>query len=471
MQIPILNGIYTDSAPDFRSSYPRNMMPVPKDQGISKGYLRPADGLVEFGNGPGIDRGAINWNGVMYRVMGTKLVSVTADGVVTTLGDVGGTAQVTMDYGFDRLAIWSGGKLFYWNGAALTQVTNINLGTVIDGVWIAGYYLSTDGTSLIITDLNDPYNVNPLKYGSAESDPDPIKAVNELRNELYAFGRYTIEVFQNIGGSLFPFARIAGAQVPRGIIGTHAYTPFVSTFAFVGSGRNEAPAVYLMLPGDTQKISTREIDQVLQGYTEAQLALTVVEARVDKNHQLLLIHLADQTLVYDAAASAAMGEPVWCSLTTSIVGNGTYRARNLVWCYDKWLAGDPTTSKLCQLVNTLSSHYGLVNGWDFNTQILYIAGNGAIVHELELVCLPGRVTLGADPVIWTSYSLDGQRWSQERSCKAGKQGDTTKRIAWRDQGSMENWRIQRFRGTSDAHLSIARLEAAIEPLFTRPRNG
>ena len=80
MQVPILNGIYSDEAADFRTSYPRNMVPVPKDQGISKGYLRPADGILTFGTGPGIDRGAVNWNGICYRVMGNNLVSVGATG-------------------------------------------------------------------------------------------------------------------------------------------------------------------------------------------------------------------------------------------------------------------------------------------------------------------------------------------------------------------------------------------------------
>jgi hypothetical protein len=35
---------------------------------------------------------------------------------------------------------------------------------------------------------------------------------------------------------------------------------------------------------------------------------------------------------------------------------------------------------------------------------------------------------------------------------------------WFQQGHMRNWRIQRFRGSSDAHISIARLEAQLEPL-------
>lgn len=466
MQIPVLNGIFTDQAPDFRTSYPRNLVPVPKQTGVSNGYLRPADGIVSFAAGPGADRGGINWRGACYRVMGTKLVRVDVGGTATVLGDVGAGGQVTLDYSFDVLGIVSSGDLYYWDGSTLTRVTDPDLGIVVDAKWIAGYWFCTDGTSLIVTELNNRYAVNPLKYGSAESDPDPVVAVGELRNEAYAFGRYTIEVFQNVGGDLFPFQRIEGAQVPRGVIGTHAYDDFLNTFAFVGSGRKEAPAVYLMVPGDTSKLSTREIDQVLLEYSEEQLAAVVVESRVDKGHQHLYIHLPDQTLVFDAAASKVVGEPVWFTLTSSITGRATYRARGLVWCYDKWLAGDPTSGNVGYLVNTTATHYDATTGWDFGTLVLYNDGNGAIVHDIELVALPGRVPLGKDPTVWTSYSLDGQTWSQERGTPAGKQGERLKRIAWRKQGKLEHYRMQRFRGTSDAQLTMARLELQLEPLFT-----
>ena len=102
----------------------------------------------------------------------------------------------------------------------------------------------------------------------------------------------------------------------------------------------------------------------------------------------------------------------------------------------------------------------------FNTLIVYNEGRGAIFHELELVCLTGRAEFGSDPIIWTQYSLDGETWSMELNTriKAGTQGERLKRIVWLQQGSMRNWRIQRFRGSSDAQLSIARLEARLEPL-------
>ncbi len=72
MQLPILNGVFVDSKVNVRTSYPINLVPVPKDSKVSNLYLRPADGLEQLGTGPGINRGGINWNGVCYRVMGTK---------------------------------------------------------------------------------------------------------------------------------------------------------------------------------------------------------------------------------------------------------------------------------------------------------------------------------------------------------------------------------------------------------------
>ena len=468
MQIQILNGIYADNTPELRTAYPVNLVPVPKQSGISNGFLRPGDGLVSNGTGPGIDRGGIEWNGICYRVMGTSLVRVASDGTVTTLGDVGGptTQLVTMDYSFELLAIASGGRLYYWNPVAstLVQVTDPDLGIVLDVVWVDGYFMTTDGTSLIVTELTDPTQVNPLKYGASEIDPDPVVALLKLRNEIYAMNRHTIEVFDNIGGDLFPFERISGAQIQKGAIGTQGCCVYLERIAFLGGGRNEAPGIYVGAAATTQKISTQEIDNLLLNYTEAQLTTVKLEARNDKNHQHLYVHLPDRTVVYDASASEALGEQVWFTLTSTIVGFEKYRARNMVWCYDKWLVGDPQSTTIGYFVQDTGHHWGQQVRWEFGTIITYNEGNGAIFNRLELVSLTGSVAIGTNPQISTSYSLDGKSWSQNRSITVGTTGNTAKRLAWFQQGHMRNWRIQRFQGDSDAHVSFARLEAQIEAL-------
>jgi len=465
MQVPILNGIYTDTAGDFRVEYPRNMVPVILNTGISAGYFRPADGIVSLGTGPGIDRGAIEWEGLLYRVMGTKLVSISSTNVVTVIGDVGGTGQVTFDYSFDYLAIASGGNLFlYRPSTGLQQVTDPDLGTVIDVVWVDGYFMTTDGEFLIVTELNDPFSVNPLKYGSSEADPDPVVALLKVRNEVYALNRHTIEVFDNVGGSLFPFQRVEGAQVQRGTIGTHTCCVFQESIAFIGGGRNEAPAVWLIAGSNAEKISSREVDLLLTEFTEAQLSTVLMEARVDNGYRQLYIHLPNQTLVFDAASTTQAGAPVWFTLSTGLVGPAQYRAKNLVWAYNRWNVGNPASTAFGYLTDTLSSHWGELNGWQFSTIIIYNESRGVIFHELELVALTGNTIFGQDPSIWTSYTEDGLTWSQERVCKAGKTGVRGKRLSWLQQGRMRQWRAQKFRGTSDAQLAVARLEARIEPL-------
>lgn len=463
--IPILSGIYVDTEPQYRTSYPVNFHAVPKDTGISPGFLRPAPGLVAFGTGPGTDRGGINWNDTLYRVMGSKLVSVASDGTVTTIGDVGNdSTPVTFDYSFDRLCVASAGNLYYYDGATLTQVTDPDLGTVLDVAWVDGYFMTTDGEFLVVTELLDPTAVDPIKYGSSEADPDPVKALLKIRNEIYALNRNTIEVFDNIGTDLFPFSRVEGAQIQKGTLGTHTCCVYLEACAFLGSGRNEQPSIYLGFNAKTTKIATHEIDQILEGYTEAQLAATVLEARNEGSHEYLYVHLPDRTLVYDGGASQDIQSPVWVVLTSGTDGFSQYRAKHFVRCYDKWIFGDPTTQALGYLDASVSSHFGAVARWEFATRIVYNESVGVIFRDLELVGLPGYTAFGEDPRISTSYSLDGITWSSERVIDAGQLGQRQKRLKWFQLGFMRQIRMHRFKGTSDAHISFARLEAGLDPM-------
>jgi len=369
-----------------------------------------------------------------------------------------------MDYSFDRLAIASNNNLFYWDGVTLSQVTDPDLGVVLDVVWVDGYFMTTDGEHLIVTELTDPFSVNPLKYGSSEADPDPIVAVLKLRDEIYAVNRYTIELFNDVGGSLFPFSRNSGGQIQRGAVGTHACCVFSEAIAFVGSGRNEAPSVYIGQNGTTSKISTREIDLLLATYSEYHLSVSVLESKVSGNQNQLWFRLPDRTLVFDLAATSAVGEPVWFILTSAMNGFSAYRAKDLVWCYDRWLVGDGTDIGYGYLDTSTSTQWGTAYRWEFGTGIAYNSSMGAIFNRLELVALTGRIALGTDPLITTSYSDDGETWSQDHPIHAGKQGARAKRLVWYRQGKMRNWRVQRFRGDARAFISFARLEVQVEPL-------
>lgn len=360
-------------------------------------------------------------------------------------------------YSNDRLAVASGGDLYYWDGATLTAVTDLDVGTVWDVVWVDGYFMVTDGEFIAVSDLNDPTSFDPTKYASSEVDPDKIVALVKIRNEVHVINRYTIEVFQNVGGSGFPFQRIQGAQTMRGATRTDCACEFNGALAFVGGNREEESAVWLASGGQTAKLSTREIDALLNieslgGYSTA----FKVESRKYDGRNLLYIHIytdltdstKTMTLVYDHETTQAVGQRVWYKLQGN---SGNYPAVNFVYVGGQWYAGG-LGSTVGKMTDSVSTHYSQPVNWEFTTKLVYNEGRDGIVHGLELVgTVDGSGTIG------TSKSYDiGVTWDTPQELS------TDKRLKWFRQGRIENFRNQRFQGDSGVRVNLMRLEANIE---------
>ncbi len=456
--IPIMNGIFVDSDGDFEFSYPINREPVIADSGISKGFLRPAPGVIQIGTGPGADRGGKLWQDVCYRVMGSELVSVASDGTTSSFGTITGSDLSQMDFSFDRLAINADEKLWYLNSGILSQVTDPDLGPVIDMLFDDGYFMTTDGTSLVVTELLDPTAIDPFKYGSAEEYPDPITGLMKTHGEVSALNRYSIENFQNIGGDGFPYQRNDGALIEKGCVGPRAKAYIAQTFAFVGGGINEAVGVYFAGPGTALKVSTEIIDDFLAELTDAELYEMSVESRTDSDEQRLIIHLPTKTLVYYVTASRAAKEPVWSILNSGIMFDDAYLPRNAVRAYGQWMVGD-SAGRLGNLSYSVSTQYGAVAGYQFDTKLLYNDSAWAILGELELIGTPGR-----NSNIFFSCTTDGRTWGLETQILGGTTGQRNTRMTTRPRRRFSNWMGLRFRGADEGTSSFARLEADIEAL-------
>lgn len=462
-QISIISGTGATETADFTDILPVNLEPIGLEQGISHGYLSSAMGSTTVATGPGIDRGGISWNDVHYRVMGTKLVSISQAGAVTVLADVGGSGPVSLDYGFDRLAIRSGTNLYYWDRTALTQVTDPDLGPCVDVVWMDGYFCSTDGTSIVVTDLSDPTSVNPLKYGSAEADPDMVTGLLHLRDELVALGKNTIEFYTDAGGSGFPFAVNTGATIPIGCVGPQAKCIYSQTFAFVGSGRNHATSVWLAGSGTAIKLSTRLVDDLLASVADQ--SSIALEARVSRHEERLYVHLPNMTLVYLFQASQTANQPVWYICASGRGADQTYRQRNAVLCYGNFYVGDTGSSKIGKISDSTGLHFDDPTGWRFTTSFNYNGAKSFIMHTLELIGLPGRgVTNPAGATATLEYSLDGETWSLPRVQAIGKSGQRNKRCQWSPHKRARNYMALRFTGDSDGLVGWAALEAETEAL-------
>jgi len=454
MQVPLLSGIAGTETGEFVATYPLNLEPIVVDSKVSKGQLKAYPGAVQINVGPGADRGGYLWRDVLFRVMGTKLVSLYPGGGFTILGDVGPGGRASFAEDFTRLAIRSGDRLYYWDGA-LTQVTDVDLGAVVDFIWIDGYFMSTDGTYIVVTELTDALSVLPLKYGSAEEDPDPVTGLLKYREEVYAFGRATIQLLRNVGGTGFPFAPVQGGTIPYGCVGPTAKCLFADGFAFVGGARGDGLNVFVGGQAVANPIGCRELCDALDALPDP--GVVELEARVSRSEQRLLVHLPSETWVFLAEASRAVGQPIWYRLKTDANG---YRCRNSVEAYGKRIVGDTQSGTFGYLTDEDRRHFGIAPDWAFDCGMLYNEALGAIVHSVELVGLPGR---GGDGAVFMSMTRDGETFSIERSVRLTP-AQRSRRIQWRPHSRIGNYMGFRFRGTGTALPGIAACEVKAVPL-------
>lgn len=444
--IPLLGGMAANPQAEFIESPPVNLEYIVMDNGISKGQFRAPSGVVTLVEHGGEDRGAVVWNGRHFRVIGEILVELT-DGNFVVRGNVGGTGPVGLAYGFDRLAIRSSGKLFYFT-TALVEITDIDLGMVNDMLWVDGFYMTTDGTSIIVTELNDPTQIEPLKYGSAEEDPDMVTGLMKVRGEVYVLGRYTIEILQNIGGNGFPFRVIDTATIPYGCVSASAKCEFAESFAFVGSKKSEALGVYIAGSGTAQKISTRALDRDLEKLPDP--SVIEMESRSYLDEQRLLVHLPNKTWVFCLEASKRAEQSLWYVSTSE--------AKRAVEYNGQFYVGSP--NKVGRLSHDISEQFGEPMEWQFQTSYLSNKGLGFILKAIELVGLPGRSS--SEVAAFLSMSRDGEIWSNEAAVSMGAPGERGKRLHWRPRVNFSNFAMFRFRG--HGLPGIAGIEADIEAL-------
>jgi hypothetical protein len=136
------------------------------------------------------------------------------------------------------------------------------------------------------------------------------------------------------------------------------------------------------------------------------------------------------------------------------------------WMY--WVENSNFPAGFWPLAEDGSGERGPFHNGNYVAQV-GIYRNGVRVFAVPVYMVIGDGAAQAIPsgTIWTSYSADGQTYSQEVGVRAPRPGQATKRIGWRTCGTIRNWRIQRFRWLSDVNISVVRLNLAIEQLTTR----
>lgn len=458
--ITFIKGDSVGSETDYRDALPVNMYAVEREMFGAKGYMMQAPGLVELSECDGVSRGAV-WNDVFdtqFRVLGGKFCSVDAAGVVTEIGDVPGTGYAAMPYSFNTQAVVADGRYFLYDPAnGFREVTDTDLGTPIDAVWVDGYYFFTDGEFIYHTDISDESSIDPLKFATAEFIPDyTYGALKTQDNKVMVFGRYSVEYFTNDASDNFAFSRLESRAMKVGIVSTFCKTETDKGVYALGGHRGEGVRAYLITVGSAQPVSTREVDKVLEGYSEDALQGAYVEDFTLSGTHFVAFHLPSETLVFNETIASSVGlNNSWSIFKTDVAGDAPWRAIHEV--YDNrsgdHVVGDRFAPKVGYLDESVSTHYNELVEWLLFTPFMYL--ETASIDKMEIETIPG-FTGYEDATVFISLTYNGVTHTREWTEMYGEPMEYGKRFVVRRMGYVPDWLGVKLRGVSRSRMAFGR---------------
>jgi hypothetical protein len=416
--------------------------------------------------------------GVGYFINGSRLYSLTTAGVIVDIGTITGTGRVSLaNNGQFLVIVVPGGDAFAYDNVAdtLAQITDIDFITSSTVVFKDGFFVfsAADGSVFFNSALNDPFTYDALDFGTAEINPDRIVALHVNHNELFVTGEETVELFQNVGGSGFPFQRIPGANIQKGIYAKFSLAEFDNTFVFVGGGENEEPAIWKVTGSSSvQKISTSAIDNAIQKYNETEIEDAFSWTYSEGGNFFVGFtfessRIPSSTFVYDATTSALSGGSTWHERQTGANDN-RWRVNSIIRLGGKLLVGDQIDGRLGELDLETFDEYGDVLFWLKSTSPFSNQGKRSFFGEIEVFMEAGvglTTGQGSDPVVRMAFSDEGGApgtFSSEFSRNYGKIGKRKQRTIWRRQGDIPNQRVLQFSGSDPVKRNILKLEANAE---------
>jgi hypothetical protein len=450
VSLPIGFSFYQSDSLPFSAQRCVNWIPTAAESASATGrkLSQPLGLKILADSATGVNRGALVMSEVPYFVNGKTLVSISRANVITQHGAISGSGRVSMATNGRYLVVVVPGQTSYAfdnTNNTLTAITDPDFRASDSVVYKDGYFVfsASDGSVFFNSALNDPFSFDGLDFGTAEINPDRITGLHVNHNELFVSGFDTIELFQNIGGSGFPFQRIPGANIQKGVRAPFSMVEFDNTFCFVGGGLNEKPAIWKVTGSSSaQKISTDAIDQVIQKYTEAEIESAFALTFSDRGQHLALFTFEStttpsRTFVYNATASAYTESKVWFELQTGTKDN-RFRVQSIVYAYGKLMVGDSLSGIIGELDHSTLDYYGdeiwrrSVTSPFSNQGLPIFSGDFEATFESGVGLTTGN---GSNPQAALDFSDNGGRtFTGQINRPIGKIGKYGQRAVWSRQG-------------------------------------
>ena len=330
----------------------------------------------------------------------------------------------------------------------------------VDGFFV---FSKQDSQKWFNSKLRDGTDYTATDFISAEADPDSLVAMFILNNEVIALGSETFEPYQNIGGSGFPFQRVAGGVQPKGLDSKFAIVEVNDLMIFLGSSVRETPAIWISNGETPEKLSTTAIDNEIAKYSDTTISNTYAFKYSQSGAQFAGFTFPDEeTFIYDFTSRE------WHT-RESVDGVGTiipYRLSSIMDAYGVLLVADAISTKVGVLKRTTFTEFVEIMRRRFVTPQLDNEGEPFWIDALELWGEHGvglTTGQGSDPQVVMSFSTDGGRTFNNRISRDwGKIGEYDKRSIWNSLGRIPREICFKFEVSDPIKWVFSKVEAILE---------
>lgn len=410
-----------------------NVLPERSTGGKYPFTLKGSPGQAFFIELPTLPVKGLHFNkGRAFAVTSTKFYEIFIDGTYIELGDVNFLGRVVMEDNGIQLVMVDGLKGYYWdaNTNLVTQLAGDGWYPARTVTYQDGYFIfeRKDTGQYFISDLLS-IDLDPLKFSTAEGQPDMLVAVLSDHREVFLFGTETIQVVYNSGDFDFPFETNQGAFIEKGCAAPYSVAKQNNTIYFVGSDL----MVYQLAGYVPQRISSHAVEQDLKDVDLSDcFAYTYQEA--GHLFYVLTIPDANKTWCYDISTSA------WHIRKDYQFGR--HRSECIAFFNKKTLVGDFQSGRIYQLTTDYYTDDNEPIVREFTLPTINNGREFLSIYSFELDMGTG-IHNGKEPIATLMFSKDsGKTWSNQKFSNMGALGEYLSRVKWNRLGSARQFVIK-----------------------------
>lgn len=390
----------------------------------------------------GPQRAAISFKNSLYSLSGSDFVRIGDDGSVRSLGTVSGTKRADIAKNVNQIAILVEPNLWVYDGVTLARVTDGDFTSrgakrmaVMDNY---GAFIEPNSGRWFICDLADFTVYDSLDFATAEGNPDDLVSIESNNRQFILFGEESGEMWDNLGGSGFPFQRNPNGYFETGCGAPYSTCSVDNTCYWIDQDR-----LARRLEGNiARRISYEGVEERWQDYSTISDAYSFPYVFDGHTFVVFTFPTAGATWAYD------INTQEWHERQS--FGYDHWRANWVVKCYDKTFVGDTQTGAIGEMGATTYSEWGGVLLREATTGAVTDKGRDIQHDRLELELDVGTAPMtgqGSEPKIMLDASNDGgvNFWAKSNR-SLGAAGKYKSKVHW-DRLGRSDERVYRYRVT------------------------